>query len=62
MARTKIKQPNFVNFLLRVGEGRETTYPDENGKKTCIKIPNDMLIEEHEQNLIDITYPDIENR
>jgi hypothetical protein len=62
IGQDKTKAAEFSDFLLRVGEGREQIFVDEAGEYKNIKIPNDMLIDEQEQKLIDTVYPDIETK
>ncbi len=58
----KEKAREFSDFLLRVGEGCEQTYIDDNGEKNNIKVPRDLLIDGDEEAMIKTVYPDLANK
>lgn len=59
IGQDKEKASDFCEFLLRVGEGREPTFIDDNNECNNILIPESMLLDESENNLIKTVYPDI---
>jgi hypothetical protein len=58
----KQKASDFCDYLLRIGEGKEATINDENNDKTYITIPESILIDGMEQQLIDSVYPNIQSK
>ena len=51
----------FSEFLLRIGEGKEKYYKDDDGSTDNILIPNDLIVNVSDLEFIKILYPDLNN-